>query len=222
MNIVFGSAFRNATGQIGRYFDQVADFAAHMGPLHTVRVIAAEGDSTDASWEMLRAEKRFDVEIVEASHGGPMFGSVVDEQRFEQLSMVGNRIFGHVRPEDDALIYVESDLLWDSETIHQLLISAMEQRFDVVAPVVMAAGPRFYDTFVFRDLDGRCFSSNDQYRNRGFLEVSSAGSCLAMRGEVARAIRIPGNEVLVGWCAEARKHGYRIGVDSYSTVNHPC
>jgi hypothetical protein len=47
-----------------------------------------------------------------------------------------------------------------------------------------------------------------------FFEVGSVGSCLAIPGEAARACRIRDENCLVGWCADAREHGYKIAAVS--------
>ena len=214
MKLVIGSAFRNATGYLTRYFAQVEALRTLMLPWD-VRVVAAEGDSKDATRSALQQHK--DVELVECRHGGPEFGSTEAPERLAALSAVGNAIFSAVRKDDDALFYVESDLMWEPRTAKQLVLHAMQRSlgFDIFAPFVMA-GEAFYDTWGFRR-GGERFSPFPPYHRAlgedPVARVDSAGSCLTMRGDVARRVRIRNSYGLVGWCEDARiSHGFKIGV----------
>ena len=94
-----------------------------------------------------------------------------------------------------------------------------------VAPLIFA-GEHFYDVFAFRDLDGERFGpfapySHAFFGGQKFIEVSSAGSCLVMKGNVARRCRVDDSAGLVGFCADARRQNFRIWVDSEKSVRHP-
>lgn len=214
--IVLGSAFRNSAGSVGTYMRRAEKLAQLVGGL---TVIAVEGDSKDATQEALRmsARKRhLPLRLVECNHGGPVFGSVETEERFVALSKVGNAIFDAVAPTDSLLLYVESDLDWEPAAMAELLRRAATQYggFDVHAPLVKA-GQCFYDVWGFRDLEGHRFGPMKPFHHALSdrpMEISSAGSCLAMRAEVARAVRIRNNYCLVGWCEDARNQGFRIAV----------
>lgn len=224
MNIVVGSAFRNCAPRVQGFMQQVTDLLfAYPDPKITVRVIAAEGDSRDATREQL--EKYPGVHVLDAAHGGPYFGSTEAPERMKALSQVGNTIFAGARPDDDVLVYVESDLLWDAATVKWLIQIALERvgGYDVFAPLVFA-GEHFYDTWGFRGLDGERFAPFAPYHSslNGLTEVSSVGSCLVMRGEAARACRIKNDYCLVGWCEDARAQGFKIAVDPTLRVEHPC
>jgi hypothetical protein len=225
MNIAVGSAFRNCAGNVSRYMRQVQALQDHAGIKHHVRVIAVEGDSVDKTEMTLYAQAdayNIDLTLIRHDHGKRKFGSTEDEDRIVALSGVGNAIFDGVRETDDALVYVESDLLWNAHTIGSLLDMALRQDsdVDVFAPRI-TAGSTFYDIWGFRHLDGRRFSPFEDLKEPSLIEVGSVGSCLVMRGEVARRVRIRNNYCLVGWCEEARRLGYRIGVDTRFEVRHP-
>jgi hypothetical protein len=225
VNIVVGSAFRNATHHIIRYLNQVMMLRMHVGPSHTVRVIAAVGESRDSTHAMLSGVEGIDVEIVLDTHNAPMYGSTEQPERLTALSTVCNAIFGAVRAEDDVLVYVESDLIWDPHTMGSLIDMATRRDggFDVFAPMPFA-GKAFYDIWAFRK-DGERFGPfapyHKAYRANELFEVDSVGSCLVMRGEVARACRVQDNQCLVGWCSDARSKGHKIAVHSAFQVLHP-
>jgi hypothetical protein len=219
MRVAVGSAHRNSSGRTLVYLRQVAELRDKLAQSGVdLRVIAVEGDSRDDTRGVLLAgaEKRgLELDLVTCDHGGPEFGSTEAPERMRALSKVGNAILDSVREDDAALFYVESDLIWDADTAERLIWLAINHasRFDVFAPMVMA-GTAFYDIWGFRGLDGRRFSSLTPFYpgllESEFFEVGSAGSCLAIPGTVARKARIRDENCLVGWCADARRFGYRI------------
>jgi hypothetical protein len=228
MNIAIGSAFRNSAGRLQRYTSQVDAFRRFLSPDYFVRVIAAVGDCVDNTYCELRsrmAVQGIPTQFVKCDHGGPVFGSTEEQARMDALTVVGNAILGGVNATDDILVYVESDLVWDAYTIKLLVDMVAGQRggFDVVSPLIFA-GPHFYDIYAFRK-DGVRFSPFPPYHSDlnpyGLTEVDSTGSCLVMRADVARTVRMPPGGVLIGWCNQARAQGYRIGVTSELRVTHP-
>jgi len=223
VNIVIGSAFRNCARNAPAYFERVRAFA-DLVPQHRVSVNAVEGDSIDNTRQALciAAEmNHIHLNLVTCNHGGPEFGSTEQPERMVALSKVGNAIFESVKESDDALFYVESDLMWSPETARRLVnIATNMTGFDVISPLVLCGhtAPTFYDIWGFRGLDERRFSPFNPFYpglepgSETIFEVGSVGSCLAMRAHVARACRIRNDYCLVGWCEDARSQGYRIGV----------
>jgi hypothetical protein len=226
MNIAVGSAFRNSQGRMLRYFEQLTALIQHAGPLNHVRLIAAVGDCTDdtrGEVERRSVNAGVSLQFVKCDHGQRVFASTEEQDRLDALTIVGNAILGGVDETDDVLVYVESDLIWNPHTIGTLIDVAYERRdnFDIVAPMVMA-DKYFYDIFAFRK-DGERFGPFFPYHGglqvQGITEIDSAGSCLVMRAEIARKVRMPPGGVLIGFCNEARAAGYRVGVISNLTVN---
>jgi len=228
MNIVIGSAFRNATNHVDRWFDQVAALRSHAGPGHYIRAIAAEGDSTDGTLLHLMssaARHEIEVNILKCDHGLPWFGSVETAERMKALSFVSNTIFDGVQQRDDVLVYVESDLLWTPHVVGTLIDMAMVKAdgFDVFAPMIFA-GSAFYDIWGFRK-NGERFVPFPPYHiglnGAALCEIDSAGSCLIMRAEVARRCRIRNDNALVGWCEDARHNGFKVAVAPGLRIDHP-
>jgi hypothetical protein len=122
-------------------------------------------------------------------------------------------------------VYVESDLIWGAGAIWTLIDMALnrESGFDVFAPMIFA-GDYFYDVWGYRK-NGSRFTPQPPYHPdlvNGLTEVDSVGSCLVMRAEVAEVCRIRNDYALVGWCEDARAHGYKIAVHPNLKVYHPC
>lgn len=228
--VVMLSAFRDSSPtQLDRYFRQARAYRDALKEREwNLRLALVEGDSTsDDVWRNIerRAVKDgFDFTLTDASHGGPVFGSVVSKERFDALSMVGNKMLSLVESYDDIVVYVESDLIWRPEMLLLLGSQVVDDNLDIVSPFVMA-GESFYDIWAFRGLDGAHFAPFKPYhgslKKNGLTEVGSVGSCLVMRAGVARNCRIIDNECLAGFCRDARNKGYKIWVDPRARVNHP-
>ena len=229
MNIVVGSAFRTPSqAHVDRYFNQVSCLVRHAGPSHSVRAEVVWGDSPRKTLDLLETfARRWNVEarFTEFNHGHPWFGSTESPVRMRHLSDLGNTILDQVRPEDDVMVYVESDLVWDPHTIGTLIDTVYEDRagFDVIAPMIFA-GRAFYDIWAFRK-GGARFGPFPPYHHmipsNGFTSVDSAGSCLVMKAEVARKARMRNGGALVDWCGDAREQNFKIGVALDYKVYHP-
>jgi hypothetical protein len=225
-NVAVVSFFRNSArrGTLHRYFKQIYFLREALGPNYHVRLIAVEGDSEDRTCrdlETMSVQLDLSLSMGHYNHGLREFGSTEDAVRLFHLSRLGNVGLSMVKPSDDIVLYVESDLIWDSVNILKL----MAHDVDMVSPLVFA-GENFYDVFCFRDLNGHRFSPFPPYSAslspHGLTEVSSVGSCIVMKADVARNCRIPEGEVLIGFCAHARESGFHIYVDPNARIEHPA
>lgn len=232
MNVVLGSAFRNNAGPyLARYFRQVDALHTALRKLKcSLRLVLVEGDSTDDTRKELcyfAQAMGLAYNIVTRNHGGPVYASTEEPERMRALSYVGNGILESVVEEDDVLMYVESDLMWDAEAMVQLLVDSTHfdgDGYRVVAPLIMLDDGRFYDIWGFRK-NGDRFAPFHPYHGqlnlRGLTQIDSAGSCLVMSGHIARTCRIPEGGALVGFCGEVTKRGWPIFVDARVKVRHP-
>jgi len=231
MNVAVGSMFCNSTAYLERYFAQVTALRDALHPQgHALRLILAEGDSTDNTWDALHAAttgpEAIPAEIVKRAHGGPMFGSVNIDRRWRQISYVCDGILERVTPADDALLYVESDLIWQAETMVTLL--GHLEHVDAVAPMAMR-GETFYDIWGYV-ADQRHFQPDAPYHpmlespesRRVLHELLSAGSCIAVRGAIARKTRFrPPELAIMGWCHQMLQMGHRLWLDPTVQTQHP-
>jgi len=224
VNIVLGSMFQNSMGYIDRYITQYYSLCA-AAPQHTFDLILMEGDSTDneATWN--RLNQIFPGKVFKRVHGGKIFGSLDDVQRWSQISFVVDGVLERVRPDHDALVYVEADLMWEPSTILKLI--GHLDKVDAAVPMIWMRGI-FYDTFGYRK-DGVRFGNNPPYHSvfskpvvDGLYHLDSGGGCAAIRGDVARKYRcIPTSLAIVGFYFEMRKNGHTIGLDKSLSVHHP-
>jgi len=229
MNVTLLSCFRNAENYLNRYFNQVAELFADMSRYdHDMRLIWGEGDSTDTTLEQLRVFQSLlphRIEIVDCSHGGPEYGSVVNTDRFRQLAFVGDCMWAYIPEDADAVVYVESDLIWEPETL--LTLIKRLQDYPAISPMVYLRRQgfgqnAFYDVWAGRK-DGKHFSHYPPYCD-GFdpdkpFQVDSMGSCMAMRGELARGLTW-NDEVFVGICKQIYAKGSAVYLDPTLGVYH--
>lgn len=229
MNIVVVSLFRNMSGRINRYYQQLHALQQHVGAEHQVSAIAVEGDSfDDTERELVHLAELWQIplELVKHEHGKRVFGSTEEPERLEALTGVMTAGLDAARSSKaDVMLYVESDLVWSPHDVGSV-IDIAERRdgdFDVVAPMIFA-GEAFYDIWGFIGLDGERFGPFAPYhssmpggaggsRDAQLVEISSCGSCFAMRVDALRKVRkISGAEALRSFCSSARKAKLRIAV----------
>lgn len=233
-HIAIVSAFRNSAGRLGEYFARVRALVDTSPTIHW-HVVSVEGDSTDDTVAQLHNELvplaidypgRVRGVLTRHHHGGPVYGSTEQPERLRALSGVFNAALAAIPADCTHAVWVESDLLWDSQTILSLVWHLHTASVDVVAPLTFA-GDVHYDLLALRGLDGRRFGPFAPYHPdcvnaSGLVEVSSVGSCFAFRGNVAQQCRVRNDYAVMGWCEDVRTHGFRVWLDPTLRVDHPC
>lgn len=225
MNVVMCSCFRNSVSYIPRYFDQTEALAMALyqrGDL--LSLVLGYGDSTDGTDAMLfeAATLSIGARLIDCSHGGPAYTSVVDADRFKQLSYIGNLIFANVPVDAGAVIWCEADLVWEPGVIVKLINHLSWHA--AAAPMVMEkSSGGFYDVFSHR-LNGVNFQKYPPYfpgwPTSKMTKLTSAGSVLAMRGNIARKIVVPQEDVIVGVCRQIYENGGEVWLDPTLNVFH--
>lgn len=230
MNITLCSAFRDSTPYLQPYFAQVNALDDALYDLgHRLSFVWGEGDSTDATKAtLLAACYRFRAVVVDCAHGGKAYGSVINAQRFRQLAHVGKRIFAAIPEEADIVAYVESDLIWESATLLALIERVASEAAAVIAPMVFLRRDGWpVDSFY----DGYCFRAEDRhfahyppyhavYRPDRPFRVDSVGSCVVMRGEIARSLTFDEQTIFPDLCGQIRAAGHSVWVDPGCAVYH--
>lgn len=190
-----------------------------------LRLILLEGDSEDNTLEEINDLSRcFDADIIKRDHHGPVFYQVIDDFRFAQLAYLGNELLMRLLPTDDVYIRLESDLLWQPTTMVRLI----DHLRDVPAVVgfINHANGQFYDTYCYWR-DGVRFTNDyphhvclQEAKQHGLVRLDSAGSCMAMRGDLARSIAVP-LDVFVGVSRMIYEVGGSIWMDPNLLFVHP-
>lgn len=232
MNVTLCSAFRNTVPYLPRYFAQIdgLDHALYEQG-HKLTFVWGEGDSADGTKKaLLAARYRFQATVVDCTHGGKVYGSVVNVQRFRQLAYVGRRIFAAIPDDADVVVYCESDLVWEPATLVALIERVASGECAVIAPMVFLRRdgwpvdpPAFYDVFAYR-ADGQHFTHQPPYHpayvaDRPF-QVDSVGSCVVMRGEIARRLIFDEQTIFPDLCRQIRAGGDSVWVDPTLACYH--
>jgi hypothetical protein len=229
MKIVLASIFRNSSSYLDRYFTQITNLRSELVERgHSLTYAWAEGDSTDDTFQRLsvHVNPRPDDVLIKVDHGGPVFGSVDNDQRWRNISKVCNALLDAIPTDTDYVIYVESDLLWTADTMLPLLNHVLNG-LDAVAPMCfhLPTG-MFYDTWGHRK-NGLRFTQNSPYHphiNPGIdvTEIDSAGSCIVMNYSVAQHARFDPPELgIVGFGNTLRQLGFKLFLDTTQRVFHP-
>lgn len=228
MNIAILSCFRDAEGYIERYCEQMDRLRTALDRRgEPLMLVLGYGDSSDDTDALLceRCWQRFDTWLVDVAHGGPKFGSIEHPVRFRQLASIGNKLLEHVPASADVVGIVESDLIWQTETMLGLIDDLANMPRAAVAPMVMDGAHSFYDVFAFRR-NGVRFTKQPPYHvdlkgDGEPLQLDSAGSVLVMDAGLARKARFDDGEAIVGFCRDIYRHGGSVWLDTTQAVQHP-
>lgn len=221
MTVCLLAPVRNAAAKLAAYFIRVRQFKDLTG--WDVRVVLGEGDSTDPTRMnavILAHDHGVPLDLLQVDHGGPMYGSTEEPERFRQLSMVQNALMNAVRATDDVAVYLEHDVVWEPAMLKALV--ELTDTYPVIAPMVLAEDrKRFYDVWAFRDPEGLRYPPYFDVEDPNPWEASSMGTCFAMQARVARKAVCLDEMSLVGLCAYIRKRGYTIHVAPHLSLYHP-
>ena len=238
MNVIIASIFRDSSSYLPRYFNQVATLALELERRgDALSIVAAEGDSADDTEEALRSSlRRFNSifkmrRFLKAEHGGQRYGSVDVDERWRNISFVCNALLAQIEemPDHQVVLYVESDLIWDSETMLKLIDGLERQHTDAIVPLcIHQPTGLFYDTWGYR-ADAIRFTQHKPYHamlahddGRTLYHIDSAGSCIAMTYDVAKLARFDPPELgIVGFGNDMRQRGFRMMLDPTVSVFHP-
>ncbi len=230
MIVGLGSIFRNSAHYLPRYFHQASclrDLLRNDGD--ELRLLLVEGDSIDGTWPSINELARMHqlpLSLVKREHGGPMWGSVDKPERWAALAWCGNGVMEQVPEYLDALIYVESDLMWSAATMVRLLDQLCEA-VPAIAPMSFA-GEAFYDIWGHSGLDGTPFGPFPPYHHSiegrtDLVEIATAGSCIVMNGAAAKhdKVRFEAEDCIRGLCRNIRAHVGPLWLDPTAEVRHP-
>lgn len=239
MNIAICSAFRDAAGYVQRYASQMQElYYLLKSEEHQILLIIACGDNQDNTEELLQEAilQIFPAILLKANHGGRKWTSVVSRDRFQQLAFIANLMWESIPTNADISVLLDPDLIWEARTIARLVERLQE--VPAVAPKILhrenpnlykGEGPFWYDTFAFRCNGARFTNEPPWYpaleykarNNNGLVQLDSVGGCFAVRSEVARSLRFPEEDVVVGFCRQVYNNGASIWLDYDLTVYHP-
>lgn len=204
VNVV--SLFRNSERYLDRYFSQIRELRDYVD----VELVIGEGDSTDNTKEMLKKYENV-VTPYDCTHGGPVFDSVVDKQRFLQCAYAFNVVWSKLclHPAD-VVALIDSDIIWSADDIYTLIADTHEYKIATAPKVcLMRSGwaiTDFYNVYDFRR-NGKHFTHKypyfPEYRlTSEYAQIDSAGSVIVMPYKEALKVHSTAKEVIVGLCKQ--------------------
>ena len=220
-NILFGSIVRNGENYIQRYYDQVSAIKNHH-----VAIALTEGDSTDNTYSCIlnkATNSGIATNLFKFDHKGNVYGSVDVAERWQNIAKTWNYMLDNIQillDNYDYFCYMEDDLIWDSETIEQLIWDC--DYFDAVAPMSMLGGI-FYDTWGHRAF-GENFTNTYPYHShfnkyQKYMPITSAGSCIMMQSKVAKVCRLNPTDAMIGH--DIIKNKFTFVLNKTIAVHHP-
>lgn len=221
--------FRNARGYLSLYFSQMVSLQEALKVEgFSMRIVAAEGDSLDGTRErLLELSKTHNINlsVVDTTHGHMRWASVEDPVRLKVMSDVMNKALDQVKESDNIVVWIMSDLKWETHNLLWLIKCADQDREKgfIYTPMAMLSEEIFYDTWAYRAL-GKRFSPTHPYyeyysESEGCQFIDSAGTCLVMPSQIALHCRADKDEA-VSFCQDADSKGYRVVLDTEFKFYH--
>lgn len=217
-NVTICAPFRTSARTIHRFIDCVC---ALDHPLDQLRVICVEGDSRDATPQILGQWAHFhdNVTLLTCDTGKRKYPSIVHPERFAILAQVFNTALDAVDLEwSDYVLFTPSDVLFDRDTLARLLAHEV----DMVAPMFWGSDGLFHDTWGFTR-NGQSIGKAKRTDSYGdaLLAMDTVGGMVLIRGDVLRAgCRYTASEVDHGLCKMAQAAGFRVWADPTTHIVH--
>lgn len=221
--VVMASIWRNDAAR--NLEDRVGRLLSKTHP--NMRWLWLVGDSSDGTYSALqkalldRREKKEEIDIFVSDSG---IAGDDHATRLRRLSVAVNDVFNRVEPEDEYLLWHESDLISPPDIAERLLATG---KCPVAGwPILRTQGGiMFYDVFAYRR-DGVKFSNlppyHSCYRPDRPFTVDSAGSVIMFRAEDVGhgGVRCQ-TEALIEICNGLRAMGREIWVDPSIPIVQP-
>ncbi|MFH1547089.1 MAG: hypothetical protein ABIC57_01230 [bacterium] len=122
---------------------------------------------------------------------------------------------------EDFVVLCDSDIVKISPS---LLKEVVELDLDIVAPYVWHDGRErdFFDTYVFRELDGTRYPVRNvpHMNSKEPVELASVGTMLLIKGEIFKSVKFENPCPNLQFCKNARKKGYKIWAVPWITILH--
>lgn len=227
MNVVLGSMFRDATGYLSTYFEQVEGLRTLLEDRgDRLRVVAVENDSRDDTHEVIDRwlfGHFADGVLIRAHDDCPYHPSVDIPERWRHHAWVANHVLEDLTDEDDVIVYVESDLIWDPVEMLALIDHTKDNKAWTASVFHRQRGARWYDSWG-TTLDGEPFHGMGPYHaawGPETIRVDTCASVLACPVGLAQVTRFQPEDAFKGWCRDLYAHGTQVWLDTRLAVIHP-
>lgn len=238
-NVLICSLFKDSTPYLNRFLDSLKDSIIYSKSLNQLKLISdndymeknkenkkvndrsieielcfIEGNSKDNTWEVLKKRckelnKEFEIKYILEKYN-------INESlaRFDKLAILRNMLIKiGLKNKHNYVLMVDSDVIFEKDTIIKLLKSIEKYDVDIVAPLVTIEKFRtfnneyFYDTLAFIDNKGKNFNHYFPY----ISEDNDIDSKIDSNKEIKKIIsKYPVEIQSVGTCYIAKSEVYNI------------
>lgn len=222
--MIIVSVFRNSAEYLERYVNQIKALREHV----PVKVVCAEGDSTDDTFLSLIGQT--DYKVLKVEHGGPTYTSQNVTARWRQLASVCNvALTAGVRElgADEPLCYVESDLVWEPDVLVRL--AEHVTRYPAVSPMSMRPDTahhlgKFYDVWGYTK-NWQQFAHHapyfDGWSETMMHQITSSGSCVMLSSSAAPLVHFDPADCIKGIGRRLAAANMTLWLDPTLKVVHP-
>lgn len=230
MKIAVCSMFRNSVTWHNKNIDHIEKYFQRMLQqdigFDNLDFFFIEGDSTDNTAEKLLEKKSIynNIKYLEINrHVKTHYnGMVADQTRLTGLSSLGDTLLNNINDKYDYVLWIESDLIIETNLISSLVETRLQINHGpvIVSPFVKL-GDLFYDTWAFKEINGKSWSNNKTTSNK-LTPMNSVGSCALIDFEIIKnGIRFE-NGAFINLCDQARNQlSAQIYCDERIIINHP-
>lgn len=219
------SIVRDGAEYLPRYFEQLKSLHSE----YQVALAINEGDSQDNSRIIIRdnIDNVSELYFYDYSHNGPKFGSINNATRWMNIAKTWNYMLGELTKNNifddyDYVIYMESDLIWNKQTVDKL-VEGLEKSFGEAVAAMSMLGNIFYDTWGHRANGinfGPVYPFHPEFEKYPrYVPITSAGSCIAMKPCVAKQCRLSEIDAMIGH--DIKKYSFAFVLDKTARVQHP-
>lgn len=209
--------------QVQRFFEQCEK-------INPDRYFIVEGDSADNTFSVLGDFKRKlgRVELFKCNVGGKV-ASVVDTNRFKNLSKIGNIVLeAAINFPSDLILWIESDFIVPDGTFERLIDFTKTKEWNNSLGIcgVPTSGDYFYDVWGYEGINGEKYSSSDLIKftrsSERYTQMRSFGSMVLLNGANLKIINGNfGNGCFPHLCKMGIDNGLELWCDNTAIIHHP-
>lgn len=178
-NLLVCSMFKNSSLWLKDFFDSIENMYYYndvSNNILKIRFAFLDSDNIDETSKMLNTY-RISSSILNIWYKKYNINENKNSNRFEKLSELRNylitesikNIYDNNLKDDDLILFIDSDIKFDKNIVHELINDMKKYGADIISPMVYINNYKdrlntyFYDTLAFRDIDGNRFEYYSPY-----------------------------------------------------------
>ncbi|MDD3474283.1 MAG: hypothetical protein PHP08_00085 [Candidatus Dojkabacteria bacterium] len=195
-NILICSLFKDSTLYIDTFLKNIENLTKYSNTKnYKIDLNFIEGNSTDDTFmKLTKWLKNFTKDQDKTNHIINKINLPSNIHRFTSLAILRNMLIKYGLKHHDYVLMIDSDTLFDSTLLHQLIESIETNQCDVIAPMPFIQNFRthnndyFYDTLAFIDNNninfGHLYPYSAELTKKNLIKMTSVGTCYLARAEI--------------------------------------